>query len=121
MPILTCKDIYNSHKVGTLPQDGVSSTICWTVWISIPLKLTLKKSASEIKIIWKTSSNQTEVGTFCGSSLLFKQLPILILWATDLCKEIFKYLVKMPRGNPGPGKTFVKYRMFGIFMFHFKE
>lgn len=57
---------------------------------------------------------------FWRGSLLLNQLPVSILWGIDLCKEIFKQLVKVSHGNPLPDRTLVQYRMFRIFMSHMK-
>lgn len=48
------------------------------------------------------------------------QLPISILWGTDLCRIILRQLIKVSHGNPLPDRTLVKYRMFRIFMSHIK-
>jgi hypothetical protein len=59
------------------------------------------------------------------------QLLMSILLGSNLCKRIFKQLIKVCHGNPKPDIlkwrtacfecSKVKYRMFWIFIYHIKE
>lgn len=53
-------------------------------------------------------------------SLPLNKLIISAPWGTDLCKEIFKQLIKVSHGNPLPDRVLVQYRLLGIFMSHIK-